>query len=656
MKKTKLKLFLFLILFGITVAHAQTFQWAKRIGSTTGTQSVRSSTTDAAGNIYLTGLFTGTVDFDPGAATFNLISSAGSQEVFICKLSAAGAFIWAKSFSGSSPDWPLDIAVDATGNVYTVGLFQGTVDFDPGAAVSNITTFGGTDGFLCKLSNLGNLVWVRRFGSTGVDRCQSVAIDAANNIYISGYHGATFDADPSPSVFNIGGSGSYLIKLSSLGNFIWARQPGGSDPRIAVDGANNIYIAGEFSGTVDFDPIGTFNLTSAGNNDVFVSKLTAAGAFVWAKRMGGIGNDMSEDIAVDAAGNAHTIGLFDDVCDFDPGTGVFNITSIAGGMGADMFVSKLNSSGNFAWAKSVLSPNGVYASSIDLDATGNVYMTGNFNGTVDFNTGAGVNNLVASTSEGYLLKLSPVGNYVWAYDIGATTAVNGLSITIDAIGGIIASGAFTGTGDFNPYSAVFNLTSNANLNMYVLKLYVSPLPIELLSFNATQNKNAVDITWQTSTETNNHYFTIEKSKDGYEFEEIGKVDGAGNSNTVLNYALTDENPYPGISFYRLKQTDFNGEFSYSEIVAVRLTDSKYSVLTYPNPFHDKLNITISTMEKLSCLIILKDLAGRILLSNAVETEQDFNSYEINAGSFTPGVYLLEVKSPNDNWITKVVLD
>ncbi|MBK9320698.1 MAG: hypothetical protein IPM91_19185 [Bacteroidetes bacterium] len=98
MKKTKLKLFLFLILFGITVAHAQTFQWAKRIGTTTGTQYVRSSTTDAAGNVYLTGYFSGTVDFDPGAATFNLISIAGGQDVFICKLSAAGTFIWAKSF------------------------------------------------------------------------------------------------------------------------------------------------------------------------------------------------------------------------------------------------------------------------------------------------------------------------------------------------------------------------------------------------------------------------------------------------------------------------------------------------------------------------------------------------------------------------------
>ncbi|MBK9320699.1 MAG: hypothetical protein IPM91_19190 [Bacteroidetes bacterium] len=100
-----------------------------------------------------------------------------------------------KKFSGSSPDWAQDIAVDATGNVYTVGLFQGTVDFDPGAAVSNITTYGGSDGFLCKLSTAGNLVWVRRFGSTGVDRCLSVAIDAASNIYISGYHSATFDAD-----------------------------------------------------------------------------------------------------------------------------------------------------------------------------------------------------------------------------------------------------------------------------------------------------------------------------------------------------------------------------------------------------------------------------------------------------------------------------
>lgn len=240
---------------------------------------------------------------------------------------------------------------------------------------------------------------------------------------------------------------------------------------------------------------------------------------------------------------------------------------------------------------------------------------------------------------------------MWAYDLGAGSA-EGVSIVIDAIGGIIASGQFSGTGDFNPYSGVANLTSNGNQNIYVLKLYVSPLPIELLSFNATKNKTAVDITWQTATETNNDYFTIEKSKDGNEFTDAGKIDGAGNSNVVLDYSFTDKNPSPGISYYRLKQTDFNGEFSYSKIVAVHVnSNASNPFLIYQNQTTAQIIIALTNPQTQPHNLLIYDVAGRV-----VYEQQIISSTSIINTAFLPGVYIANVTDGQQKFTQKFIVN
>jgi hypothetical protein len=161
---------------------------------------------------------------------------------------ADGDFVWAKAMGGTGPDWGDGMAVDSAGNVYTTGFFEGTVDFDPGAGVFNLTSAGGYDIFVSKLDSTGNFVWAKCMGGTNGDY----------------------------------GTG------------------------IAVDSAGNVYTTGDFTGTADFDPGAVvFNLTSAGGYDIFVSKLDSTGNALWAKRMGGTGDDYGTGIAVDSAGNVH---------------------------------------------------------------------------------------------------------------------------------------------------------------------------------------------------------------------------------------------------------------------------------------------------------------------------------------------------------------
>jgi hypothetical protein len=184
---------------------------------------------------------------------------------------------------------------------------------------------------------------------------------------------------------------------------------GGTSPdagySIAIDASGNVYTTGFFYGTADFDPgAGTFNLTTAGNGDIFISKLDSSGNFVWAKQMGAADYDYGNSIALDAAANVYTTGTFLGTVDFDPGAGTFNLTS-AGGI--DIFICKLDSSGNFAWAKKAGAINDDEGHSIALDAFGNVHIAGHFNSTsISFDTTVLINaDNTGFTTDIFIVKL-----------------------------------------------------------------------------------------------------------------------------------------------------------------------------------------------------------------------------------------------------------
>ncbi|MBK7669539.1 MAG: hypothetical protein IPJ32_20690 [Sphingobacteriaceae bacterium] len=148
---------------GIATIQAQTFTWAKRMGAVT-TEKGEDIAVDATGNVYTTGYFQGTVDFDPGPGTANLINASG-DDIYITKFNSAGNFVWAKQFTSNGLYCGgKAIAVDGLGNVYTTGFFMGTTDFDPGTGVSNLASTGQTDIFISKLDASGNFVWAKKIG------------------------------------------------------------------------------------------------------------------------------------------------------------------------------------------------------------------------------------------------------------------------------------------------------------------------------------------------------------------------------------------------------------------------------------------------------------------------------------------------------------
>ena len=329
-------------IFILKLNNSGNFVWARSMGGAE-YDSASGISADTSGNVYTTGNFFGTVDFDPGPGTFNLTSSANEYDMFISKLDSDGNFVWAKATSPGSSD----ICLDASGNVYTTGCFNGTVDFDPGADTFFLTSAGGGDIFISKLDSNGDFIWAKALGGATNDCGYDITVDTSGNVYTSGIFQES-EAFVPGAWTNLGIHWDIFVsKLDSGGNVVWFKvvsgmgstdlYPGG----ISVDTAGNVYTNGSFANTFDFDPgVGTFNLTSAGEWDMYISKLDSSGNFVWAKAMGGALSDGASDISVDTSGNIYTTGAFTGTVDFDPGPGTFNLTS-AGGYG-DIFVLSLN--------------------------------------------------------------------------------------------------------------------------------------------------------------------------------------------------------------------------------------------------------------------------------------------------------------------------
>ncbi|MCP3958308.1 MAG: hypothetical protein GY719_10695, partial [bacterium] len=410
---------------------------------------------DAAGNVYVTGEFQGTVDFDPGPGTFNL-SSMGVQDIFVVKLDTLGNLVWARAMGSSNQDRGTGIAVDGGGNVYTTGLFFGTVDFDPGPGSLNLTSAGQTDIFVQKLDPAGNLAWALRMGGSDFDDGSGIEIDGAGNVVSIGTFTGPVDFDPGPGTFNVTGLGGYLHKLDAAGNFILAVATGGFNYSIAVDAAGNSHLIGYYGGTVDFDPgPGTFNLTSAGSSEIFFQKLDAGGNLLWvgtAVNAASSPFDSGIEIAVDASGNALATGVFNGTVDFDPGSGTANLTSLGDD---EIFLLGLGSGGNLGWAFREGSTGGDAGRGMAVGPAGAIWVSGSFEGTVDFDFGPGSSNLTsAGGADIFIQKLGPGGAIdtlvvnpqpgfakAFAPDTIATGTTSTLTFTIDNSASTIAASA-----------------------------------------------------------------------------------------------------------------------------------------------------------------------------------------------------------------------
>ncbi|MEO6808715.1 MAG: VCBS repeat-containing protein, partial [Isosphaeraceae bacterium] len=425
----------------------------------------------------MVGSFEGTVDFDPGPGTTNK-TAATSRDIFIAKYSPAGGLIWVDQVGGTGDDDGFGISLDGTGNVWVTGSFIGTVDFDPGPGTANLNSGAGFAPFVLRLNNNGGFSGV--VGSTtpnfGRNQALAIANDNQGNAYITGEIGAN-GVFGGTTLTPTGNTDVFVAKVTPTGSnlaFTWTKSfpsaggaPISQGNSIATDTQGNVYVSGMFAGTVNFPT----PLTSAGNQDIFVAKLSqATGTTVTAQRFGGAQYDVGDSIVVDASQNSYLSGHYEGTVAFGGATAP--LTSPAGG---GIFVLKLNSSLQPLSATDLRASSqlvgfiGGSALAVDPVGTG-VLVAGNFTGTAQ---PGGISLTSAGDTDVLIAQISSSGV--------VTGAQRGGGVGSDLVGGIAAnpSGAIALVGQYSG-TATFGASTLPNLgtqNMFVAQLSATPNPV-----------------------------------------------------------------------------------------------------------------------------------------------------------------------------------
>ncbi len=377
--------------------------WTRQLG-TSESESSYGAAVDGAGNVTIAGYTYGSL----GGA------NAGGSDYFVAKYGAAENLLWTRQAGTSMHDEAFGVAVDGAGNLYVGGVTLGSLG-GPSA--------GGWDVFLAKYNAAGLLLWTRQIGTPTDEEVGGVAVDGAGNAYITG---TTTGSLGGP---NAGLTDAYLIKYSSSGDLLWARQIGtstyDSSLGIAADAAGNAYLTGTTQGSLGG--------ASAGVSDIFLVKYDPSGALLWTRQIGTTTSEGGSAVAVDGAGNAYVAGA------------TFGSLGGANAGGGDVVLIKYDSSGALLWTRQTGTTDLDAANGVAVDGAGSVLVTGYTRGSL-----GGTNSGIADC---FLAKYDASGTPLWTRQLGTPAIDYSLGVGVDGAGSAYIAG-YT-VGDLGGTSAGF---------------------------------------------------------------------------------------------------------------------------------------------------------------------------------------------------------
>ncbi|MFA5196123.1 MAG: T9SS type A sorting domain-containing protein, partial [Bacteroidales bacterium] len=452
-KKQLFVLIIFLSTLTLTSGQGLSWLWARRAGGIYNDHA-RSISSDAAGNVYITGGFQSpTITFD-----YYTLVNFGGEDIFIAKYDPMGDIIWLTIAAGTNYDYVNSISVDDYGNSIITGSFQ-----SPGICFDTILLYcSHYDLFVAKYNTDGAALWAKRAPNV-YNGCDFICTDHFGNCYVTGAFFSYFTIFGNDTLMNDGINFQFfIVKYDTDGNILWSKSAGGGDDDcatgISTDPEGNIYITGYFrSPFITFDSI---TLTNAGNADIFVVKYNANGEVIWAKSVNGAGDDISNSISTDANGNSFITGTFkSSVLSFDSASLTSNHT-----LTTDIFVVKYDVNGNVKWAKCSGGSDNDYGNSVSATVNGNVVVTGSFFSTILTFDSIALNNCSSGSGDIFLVEYDAVGNVLWATSVPAVWDNFAYGVNTDNFGNVYI------VGSYNSLSISFGTTTFSNSGLFDLYL------------------------------------------------------------------------------------------------------------------------------------------------------------------------------------------
>jgi len=407
-------------LFVVKYNSSGTKQWTKQLGSS-GLDSANGIAIDSSGNVYVTGVTFGGLDWN---------TSAGANDLFVVKYNSSGTKEWTEQLGSASSDYANGVATDSSGNVYVAGVTYGGLDGN---------SKGNSDLFVVKYNSSGTKEWTKQYGTDRYDEARGVATDSSGNVYVVGGTKGNLNG-----ISNSGRTDAFVIKFNSSGTKQWTKKLGTWQNDlangVATDSSGNFYVTGFTYQHLDGN-------TSAGKADLFVVKYNSSGTKQWTKQLGTSKHDRARGVATDSSGNVYVTGDTYGGLDGNTNAG-YN----------DLFVVKYNSSGTKQWTKQLGTSSTDLANGIATDSSGNIYVAGGTYGGLDGNTNAGNSDL-------FVVKYNSSGTKQWTKQLGSSSRDYDYGVATDSSRNVYVSGDTYGGPDNNTnagYNDLFVVKYNSS--------------------------------------------------------------------------------------------------------------------------------------------------------------------------------------------------
>jgi len=426
----------FLVLLWQSSFHAQTFEWADKSGASV-LGNGTSIAVDAKGNSYVTGSFFGRATFGSTEIT------AQSRDAFLVKYDPLGKVLWAKTIGGVADDFGNAVAIDKDGNCFLAGSFAASMV----VGKDSLTSHSQHDIFVAKFNSKGEALWCRSAGGYYEDHAMVLSLDKAGNAYVAGFFKDTMWFTPEVSIVGkrISYFDMFLAKYDAGGKILWAKTAGGSNYQsqgdglaIATDPKGTIYLSGFYRSEAQFDEQ---KLANKGSYAMFLSKYESSGKLDWVtSSTNDLSSVVAKGVAVDKKGNAYVTGTYTSTAGFD------SISVSSKNMGyPDMFFAKYNPMGKIIWVRTTGGFGSKSPAAVAMDAQDNPYVFGSFRDTAFFGS-SGVSSNGRETL--FLVKYNSAGDAQWVKPVGRNGIISGKAMGIDASANIYMTGNFSDTGDF----------------------------------------------------------------------------------------------------------------------------------------------------------------------------------------------------------------
>lgn len=570
-----------------------------------------------------------------------LLLITGSLILLVLAGTAAEAQL-AIGLGGTSGDEGRAVAVDQAGNAYVTGFFNGTVDFDPGPGLFELTAGGGAEAvFVASYEPTGALRYALSFRGEG----HGIAVDSAGNVFVTGEIGSGgVDVDPGPDdvildwldgrVFVVSYDPTGQLRFGfTVGGGITNKVEGGQ--AIGLDAAGNLYITGTVNAQTDFDPTaGEEIVPFAGITDSFLASYANDGGIRFANGIGGPFADAGYGLAVDPAGNSYLTGAFRDTLDFDPGPGVES--RVANG-NRDIYVASYTSTGGFRYAFNVGGGFDDLGNAVAVDAAGNCFVTGSFIDQADFDPGPQTLTLTSAGSEDFFLaSYTGTGDLRFAFGLGSSNPMKGFGVAVDALGYPHVTGNFTNLVDFDPGPDETNVAGGS------------------------------DVFVAGYTGSGEFRYAYNFPDIGLQSSDIGRgiaLDNTGQTHIVGSFGSTNDFD-PGPGQLAVTSNGFNDAFLFSgspQVSSVATESVAQTAFTlsraFPNPTAGRTRFRLNVSEASHVRVAVYDLAGRMVaeLHDGFIPAGSGRDLEFGVKELPSGVYFVRVSHPAGEQTSKVML-